>query len=289
VDALFRWLDQSRNVDGVFFVHDLLPIETPEYFRPVERPWHLRRLRTLARFGRGAIVSTSIAQQSLIRQLTAMGRPDMPVLVAPLPADPVFAAADGPAAGVGRHPYFVMCGTIEPRKNHLLVLHVWRDLVAEFGDATPKLLLIGERGWENEHVVDLLDRCPALQGHVIRASGLRTPGLKRPLLGARALLMPSFAEGYGLPIVEAIAAGVPVIASDIPVFREIGGGRLMAIDPTDGPAWRDAICRFLPEDSRERKACLARLQDFVSPDWPMFFNAVEDFLQRLGDATRIQS
>ena len=74
----------------------------------------------------------------LIRQLTALGRRDMPVLVAPLPADPTFVSASGQRFPVSRHPYFVMCGTLEPRKNHLLVLHVWRDLIARFGRAAPK-------------------------------------------------------------------------------------------------------------------------------------------------------
>jgi glycosyltransferase involved in cell wall biosynthesis len=197
IDGFFHWLDRRSNVDGVFFIHDLLPIETPEYFRPMERPRHLRRLKTLAGYGRAAITSTAITRNSLIRQLTALGRPDMPILVAPLPADPIFAADSGERLPIGRHPYFVMCGTLEPRKNHLLLLHVWRDLIAQFGRAAPKLLLVGERGWENEHIIDLLERCPALQGPVIRASGLTTPSLKRLLLGARALLMPSFAEGYG--------------------------------------------------------------------------------------------
>jgi glycosyltransferase involved in cell wall biosynthesis len=286
IDGFFHWLDRQSNVDGVFFIHDLLPIETPEYFRPMERPWHLRRLKTLARYGRAAITSTSITRDSLIDQLTTLGRPDMPVAVAPLPADPTFSSGHGRGPPVGRHPYFIMCGTLEPRKNHLLVLHVWRDLIAQFGRAAPKLLLVGERGWENEHIIDLLDRCPALQGPVIRASGLTTPSLKRLLLGARALLMPSFAEGYGLPVVEAIAAGVPVIASDIPVFQEIGGGRLLTIDPTDGPAWRSAICQFMREDSPERKVCQANIERYVAPDWSSFFDTIEEFLQGLADSDR---
>ncbi len=286
IDGFFHWLDRQSNVDGVFFIHDLLPIETPEYFRPMERPLHLRRLKTLARYGRAAITSTSITRNSLIRQLTARGRPDMPVAVAPLPADPTFSSGRGRGPAVSRHPYFIMCGTLEPRKNHLLVLHVWRDLITQFGRAAPKLLLIGERGWENEHIIDLLDRCPALQGPVIRASGLTTPSLKRLLLGARALLMPSFAEGYGLPLVEAIAAGVPVIASDIPVFHEIGGGSLMTIDPTNGPAWRSAIRQFWREDSPERKAYEANIERYVAPDWSSFFDKVEEFLQSLADSDR---
>jgi glycosyltransferase involved in cell wall biosynthesis len=91
-----------------------------------------------------------------------------------------------------------------------------------------------------------------------------------------------------LPIVEAIAAGVPVIASDIPVFHEIGGGRLRMIDPTDGPAWRDAIIRFWADGSPERKTCIMNLKGHVGPDWPSFFTTIEGFLDSLADSRRPQ-
>jgi glycosyltransferase involved in cell wall biosynthesis len=121
---------------------------------------------------------------------------------------------------------------------------------------------------------------------VIEVSGLPTPSVKRLLLESRALLMPSFAEGYGLPIVEALSAGVPVIASDIPVFREIGHGRLMTIDPTDGPRWRAAINAFIKEDSPERAACLCKLEEYSPPDWPGCFDKVEAFLDDLPSLNR---
>ncbi|HLH47888.1 MAG TPA: glycosyltransferase family 1 protein [Roseiarcus sp.] len=275
-----RWI-QEQHIDAVFFIHDLLPLQMPEYFVPAEYPRHARRMNILARLGRAAIVSTEVVREALLRHLATLGRADMPVLVAPLPPDPIFAA---PRAGESRRirrPYFVICGTIEPRKNHLLILHIWRDLVAELGEAAPKLILIGARGWENELIIDMLERCPALRGFVIEASGLPTPSVKRLLLESRALLMPSFAEGYGLPIVEALALGVPVIASDIPVFREIGGGRLTTIDPTDGPGWRAAIRAFMEHDSPQRAAYGARLQGYSPPDWPGFFATIESFLDDL--------
>lgn len=276
-DVCFRW--QARlGVDPVFFIHDLLPLETPEYFRPAERPRHQSRLVTLARRGRAAIVSTHVVREALRRRLADLGRPDMPMLVAPLPADPIFSQKPALEAAVGRRPYFLICGTIEPRKNHLLLLQVWRDIVARLGEAAPILVVVGVRGWENEHVIDLLERCPSLREHVIEASGLPTPSVRRLLSGARALLMPSFAEGYGLPVVEALAAGTPVIASDIATFREIGGGRLLAIDPTDGPKWREAICAFAADGSPERRELLARSAGYAAPAWSSFFAAVEDFI-----------
>ncbi len=281
-DILFQWADERTNIDKLFFIHDLLPTEFPEYFKPPEQPRQRRKLRTLARRGRAAIVSTNVVREALQHRLAELGRRDMPILVAPLPADPIFSAGSAGGTAIMGRPYFVVCGTIEPRKNHLLLLHIWRDIVAELGDRAPKLVVVGERGWENEHVIDLLERCPRLRGHVIEASGLPTPSVRRLLSGARALLMPSFAEGYGLPVVEALAAGVPVIASDIAVFREIGGDRLLMIDPTDGPEWRRAIRAFTSDVSRERRELLARSADNSPPQWPSFFAAIEDFILDLG-------
>ena len=280
-DRLFRWSDRRPDIDIIFFIHDLLPLQTPEYFRPSEYHRHRRRLQTVARRGRAAIVSTSVVREALTRQLGELGRSDMPILVAPLPPDPIFSQKALVEAAVARRPYFLACGTIEPRKNHLLLLHIWHDVAAQLGDSTPKLVVIGERGWENEQVIDLLERSPRLRDHVIEASGLTTPSIRRLLLGARALLMPSFAEGYGLPVVEALATGVPVIASDIPVFREIGDGRLLTIDPTDGPGWRAAICAFAADDSRERQDLLSRNESYVAPEWTSFFASIEDFISDL--------
>ena len=111
-------------------------------------------------------------------------------------------------------PYFVVLGTIEPRKNHLLLLNIWRRL-AEQQRSPPKLVIIGTRGWENEQVLDVLDRSVLVRPHVVEGSGMGDRGLMRLLANARALLMPSFAEGYGLPVVEALSLGTPVVASDI--------------------------------------------------------------------------
>ena len=282
VPSYFGWLSASRHMDAVFFIHDLLPLETPEYFRPAERLRHSRRLETVARYGRAAIVSSAITRASLVQRMAVLGRRDMPIMIAPLPADPVFGAENGFDEALAPTPYFIMCGTIEPRKNHLLILHVWRDLVSQMGRAAPKLVLIGERGWENEQVVDLLERTPALQGRVIRISGLTTPALKKLLVNSRALLMPSFAEGYGLPVVEAIAAGVPVVASDIPIFREIGRGKLQLIDPTDGPSWREAVRRRMSPESPSGP--LGASVEHCGQDWAVVFRQIEEFLSSLSES-----
>src|SRR5262249_52901081 len=91
--------------------------------------------------------------------------------------------------------YFVVIGTIEPKKNHFFLLSIWRQLRLELGHGTPRLIVIGSRGWENENVVDLLDRSRLLKGVVEERGHVADESLSEILSGARALLLASFAEG----------------------------------------------------------------------------------------------
>ena len=105
-------------------------------------------------------------------------------------------------------------------------------------------MLVGQRGWETENVVDMLDRCPALRGVVIERNHVPDAEMARLLKGSRALLLPSFAEGFGFPLVEALGLGVPALCSDLPALRETGGDVPEFLDPLDGRAWRDAIIDY---------------------------------------------
>jgi len=146
--------------------------------------------------------------------------PMPPALVAPLGCDALAQPASATQPPFPR-PYFVMLGTIESRKNHLLILNVWARLARTMGAHCPLLVIIGQRGWECEQVIDMLDRCADLTGNVIEMPRCVDGELGAILSHARALLFPSFVEGYGLPLVEALSMGTPVLASDLPVFREL--------------------------------------------------------------------
>lgn len=95
--------------------------------------------------------------------------------------------------------------------------------------------------------------------------------------------MPSFAEGFGLPVVEALVHGLPVLCSDIPVFREVGGQVPEFIDPLDGLGWQAAIEAYCPDDSPERSAQLARLASWSAPTWDDHFKVVIGHLERIAD------
>ena len=251
---------KRKGIRFVCLVHDLIPIQLPEYVRPRAAVRHLRRIETVARLSDGIIVNSEATRESLAPYL---GLRQPPMIVAQLGVSRHPAQVAQAFAG---HPYFVCLGTIEPRKNHLLLLNIWRRL-AQVGSAPPRLLLAGRRGWENENVCDMLDRCHALAGLVEQRRDMSDQEVRTALLGARALLFPSFAEGYGLPLAEALALGVPVLCSDLPVLREVGGDVPEYLDPLDGVGWLQAVQDYALPHAPRRAEQLARMANWPAPSW----------------------
>ena len=175
-------------------------------------------------------------------------------------------------------PCFVCLGTIEPRKNHALLLDLWR----QFGDGAPaQLHIIGRRGWENAQVFEALDTAPFMGHSVFELGALPEGQTHTRLAGASALLFPSHAEGYGLPLAEALALGCPVIASDLPALREVGGAVPEWLAPGDIQGWRAAVEAYADENSPERAAQLARLRDWRAPTWIDHFAIVDKQLETI--------
>jgi glycosyltransferase involved in cell wall biosynthesis len=187
-----------------------------------------------------------------------------PIHIAPLGLEPSFFQPLSEPIAVA--PYFVCVGTIEPRKNLVMLLKIWRRLADRLGPATPKLVLVGRRGWENETVLDHLQRSPPVVKFVHEIADLRDDELAKLIHGARALLAPSAAEGFDLPVVEALALSTPVIASDIPAHRELAHGALL-LDATDGPAWFREIAAAAARPRR-------RGAPFQAPTWDDHFDIV---------------
>ena len=275
--ALMRAFLKRENARLVCLVHDLIPIQYPEYARPGGADLHARRMWTVASMADGIIANSQATLDALRPWLDRAGRQPQ-VVVAHLGTE----IRPDVSPHASDRPYFVCVGTIEPRKNHLLLLHLWRAMAERSGPgAIPKLVLIGRRGWENEQVIDLLERCPALKDCVEEHAGLPDARVQALIAGARGLLLPSFAEGYGMPVSEALALGVPVLCSDLPALREAGGEVPLFLDPLDGPAWLRAIEDLSNTDSAERAAQMRRITSWKAPTWPEHIAIVLALLHKL--------
>ena len=257
-------------------IHDLIPVLHPEFARQGHAEKHRRRIAATARLA-DAILVNSAATAADLDPFLSDRVPPPPITVAPLG----IAAPEVEAPPVALRPYFVVLGTIEPRKNHLLLLHLWRQMAAALGPAAPRLVVIGRRGWENENIIDMLERCVAIDGIVRETGPLPDREVASLLRGSRALLFPSFAEGFGLPLAEALALGVPVIASDLPALREVGGAVPDYLDPLDGAAWRNAVADYARPDGLARRAQLARLAGWRPPSWSEHFAILDRVLDNL--------
>jgi len=261
----------------ISLIHDVIPLTHPEFARIDGHARHRDVMRTIDRHASGIIGNSAATIDAVGRHLTD-ARSERVVRVAHLGTDPVEllpSARPAILSSVPDGPYFVCVATIEPRKNHLLLLNVWRRLAEKLGTAAPKLVLIGRRGWENENAIDMIERCAAVSGHVIEASNMSDREMQAVLGGAQALLLPSFAEGFGMPVSEALAAGLPVICSDIAALREVGGEAPDYLDPLDGLGWLEAVIAYSRPESPRRAAQLDRMARWRPVSWGQHIDVVE--------------
>lgn len=255
----------------VVMIHDTIPIDHPEWSGPRAPAEFGRRLEAaLAHAGLILCPSTPVADAVRRRARAAGHLPELlvaPLGVAPAPPQPGLVPAGLPLD----RPYFVALGTIEPRKDHGLLLDLWARFQAELPPGhIPRLFIVGRRGWRNEAVFRRLDSAPFVGSTVFELPDLPDGAASALLAGAAALLQPSRAEGFGLAAAEAAVLGVPVIASDLPVTREVLGSWPVYAPAGDMYAWKNAIITMARQaGGRQARPSPARL-----PGWEAHFNLV---------------
>jgi glycosyltransferase involved in cell wall biosynthesis len=144
-------------------------------------------------------------------------------------------------------------GTLEPRKGLDVLLTAYRSLLADSVDPVPPLVLVGAPGWG-----PALDRAGIPAGAVVEAGWLDQDRLRKVVAGASCLAFPSRYEGFGLPPLEALAAGIPVVASDLAACREVLGAHARYAPVGDAEAFATELAAALrdgsPTDGTARRA-----------------------------------
>ncbi len=219
---------KARRGRCVVCLYDILPLLYPNAFPPVLTGWFRDWLERIVLPSDGVVADSRAAAESLRDYLSAnnFSRPGFPLGWWRLGADFSVASTGEPSeqaaqiAG-GRRPYFLGVGTVEPRKGYALVLDALDRLWGEGLDFA--YVIVGGRGWSMGHFENRLRRHPEFGRRLFWLQRAGDADLSLLYAHARALALASVAEGFGLPIVEAANYGAPVIATDIPVFREVAG------------------------------------------------------------------
>jgi glycosyltransferase involved in cell wall biosynthesis len=228
----------------VVTVHDLAFERFPERFPRSWRLLYRAGMRAAARRA-DAILVPSHATAEDLRALTSVD--PAKVHVTPLAATIPDVTQD-PAAALARlgvpHPYLLFVGTLEPRKNVVTLVRAYRQVAPDVPHA---LVLAGPDGW----LVDGLDRELARTGPgtIVRTGLVADADLDALYRGADAFAYPSAYEGFGLPVLEALARGVPTVTSDVPALREVAADAALLVEPGDVADLAEALARVLTDAS----------------------------------------
>ena len=177
-------------------------------------------------------------------------------------------------------PTFIMVGTIEPRKRHAAALEAFSKLW-EAGVAA-NLLMVGRIGWDVDAFIETAEQHPQYGKSMFLCHQVGDHELRAAMARADATIMASKAEGFGLPIVESLAFGVPVLASDIAIFREVAGEAGCYFPPDDTALFADAIRQFIEHPESYHAAARA----FSWIDWDGSATEFATAVRLIADAAR---
>lgn len=270
-------------------VHDLAFVRLPDTVQR-ETLDNLRRHLPGALFGADALIAVSQATADDLSALGAVAHRRVHVIHEGV--DPAFlnGAPPPPLVGVPER-YLVFVSTLEPRKN---IVGVLRGFAMAAAAGYPgALVLVGRWGWRTEAARGELATSPA-RDRIVHLDYLPRCELRAVLAGAEALLFPSFLEGFGLPVVEAMASGVPVIVSRVSSLPEVAGEAGVFVDPNDPADIARAILRLANDEPERRRLAEAGRVRAARFDWrraaeatAAVFRRVAGLEPRFDDAYRV--
>jgi glycosyltransferase involved in cell wall biosynthesis len=252
----------------VVSIHDAVPWTHPETLTPHGAQWHRAMAARAVAAGAAIATLTQAVADELHNHLSGLSADRITVLgagvSAALRATPDAATTERVRSTFELPAAFVLSlATLEPRKG----LDTALDAYALLGAAAPPLLLAGQPGWGGV-APEQLARERGVAPELVRTLGRVTdPELGVLLRAASALIMPSRAEGFGLPVAEAFAAGTPVVCSDIPALAEVAAGAALLVAPGDADGLATALTAILTDEQLRARLIEAGRRRSIAFDW----------------------
>lgn len=238
-----------NNCPTVVTIHDLsllLHAETHEE-RLVNRA--RRRLPVMVKTATKIITDSASVKQEICEHLGV--RPDK-IAVVPLAPRRAFRPVPANQSAEARRrlgvedDFLLFVGTVEPRKNLITLVRAYDELLRQT-PLRPQLVIAGQKGWLNEELFALIEKS-AVDSRILFTGYVSDEDLSALYSSCRVCIYPSLYEGFGLPPLEAMACGAPVITSRIPVLSETVGDAARLVGPTDAPALAQALAELLADE-----------------------------------------
>lgn len=229
---------------NLYTVHDVIPLLHPA-LTDIDGRRYRRLLRQLQRSASRFIAVSETAREEIVQTLEC---PPAFVLDCGLAVDRIAAARKDLPAEVGVASYLLVCGTVERRKNISAILAAYRS-----SGVTIPIVIAGPDGWEADQFAADIAATPG----VIRLPYLDRAAMLALIGHAHALIMPSLAEGFGMPVAEAMAMGVPVVTSSVGALAETAGQSALLVDPLDVAAIAAALRRIVADEALHRALAVA--------------------------------
>lgn len=258
--AAIARLRREARVRLVVLCYDIIPLLFPQYFPEADVVRFRGYWEEMFRAADLVIVNAGRTKTDIEAYCAGHGLPAARLAVVPLGCDlPTSGDGGRLRPGLERDRYALFVSTIEPRKNHRLLLSVWRELLARgvVQAGGFKLVFVGRRGWMNDEVQAELDG-GALAGSVLHVEHVDDGELEVLYANAAFCLYPSRYEGFGLPVVEAVAHGKAVIVSDGGALAELAADVAPCLSPDDAQAWSRQIADWI-EVPEHRRAAAERI------------------------------
>jgi glycosyltransferase involved in cell wall biosynthesis len=253
---------RANGVRVYFIVYDLLPLSLPHTFPPEADAGHARWLSAVAKMDGAICITQSVADDlyEWYSQDAARSEHAFHIVVSHLGADIESSAPTRGLPDSAYHilseckvrPTFLMVGTIEPRKGYLFTLQAFERLWGAGADIN--LIIVGKEGWMGlpdamrrtiPHTIHCLRTHHEWGGRLFWLEGISDEYLEKIYAASTCLIVASEGEGFGLPLIEAAQYGLPIIARDIPVFREVAGESAYYFQGTDPAGLECAIAEWL--------------------------------------------
>jgi len=246
-----------RGTPGLVTIHDLQPFAFPDHFSVVKRAYLQATVPTSVRRAVAVVVLTEWTKADVVERIGI--DPDRVLLVPPgidplMPVDPEVALEARYRYGIADAPFFLYPAISYAHKNHLSLVRAFARVTAS--DDQAKLVLTGGPADAEQALQSEIWRL-GLTDRVVRTGRIPRRDLDALFSEALALTFPSHYEGFGIPTLEAMSRGVPVIASTAGALPEVVGDAGVLLDPDDTEAWGDAMLQVLHHDDF-RRALVAR-------------------------------